>query len=440
MKSFRYIALILFTAIGYVHGQTSITLNFTATQSGVHASLDSIYVTNLTRGGDTMLYGNDTVLLLDHGIGISHAGIIPSEGLTLHPAFPNPFSGMTTVRFFLAKQDIVDLRIYDLMGRVRARFSGSLQPGDHSFTLQSGQEELYFVSVKTPQIQKAQKLISVGRNSGACILEYSGWQPATTMQKLGKSAFTWQPGDSLRYFGFALMNGVAGHSIIEDDPANSTQYSFDLMIGLPCLESPFVTDINGNIYMTVQIGTQCWMRENLKASSYNDGVPIPIVTGDNAWANQTSGARCWYNNDSSAYAAAYGEMYNWYAVNSGKLCPTGWHVPTDAEWTTLTDFAGGTSVAGNKLKSTRTEPAPHPRWNSPNNGATNEFGFSALPGGYRDYYYGTFDNIGYGGHWWSSTAESAARAYRLELYSITGGSFRGNDDYKNAFTVRCVKD
>ncbi|MCB9001260.1 MAG: fibrobacter succinogenes major paralogous domain-containing protein [Bacteroidales bacterium] len=157
-----------------------------------------------------------------------------------------------------------------------------------------------------------------------------------------------------------------------------------------------VTDIDGNTYITVTIGNQVWMAENLKTTHYNDGTAIPNVTDGNEWAALTTGAYCWYSN-ATAYKDTYGALYNWYAVNTGKLAPTGWHVATDAEWTTLTTYLGGESVAGGKLKETDTT-----HWASPNTGATNETGFTALPGGYRGRG-GAFGGIGGYGYWWSAT-------------------------------------
>ena len=113
-----------------------------------------------------------------------------------------------------------------------------------------------------------------------------------------------------------------------------------------------VTDIDGNVYHTVTIGTQVWMKENLKTSRYNDGTPIPIETDGPTWGRATAGRRCWYENDSARYNSAYGELYNWYAVNAGKLAPEGWHVPTSAEWQTLLTYLGGAGVAGGKMKAT----------------------------------------------------------------------------------------
>ncbi|HDP55581.1 MAG TPA: hypothetical protein ENN24_07895 [Bacteroidetes bacterium] len=198
-------------------------------------------------------------------------------------------------------------------------------------------------------------------------------------------------------------------------------------------------DIDGNFYSTVIIGNQEWFAENLKTTKYNNGTPIPNVTSNSDWSSLTSGAYAWYENNEATYKNAYGALYNWYAVSTGILCPTGWRVPTDADWTTLTDYAGGESVAGGKLKSTRTAPDAHPRWDSPNTGATDEYGFSALPGGYR-YDSGDFFYVGKYGYWWSSTESDATHAwirgmgYEVELVG------RGDPDKKIGFSVRCVRD
>lgn len=167
-------------------------------------------------------------------------------------------------------------------------------------------------------------------------------------------------------------------------------------------EATGAVDADGNVYSTVVIGNQEWFAVNLKTTKYNNGTPIPNVTSNSDWGNLTTGAYAWYENNEATYKNAYGALYNWYAVNTGNLCPTGWRVPTDAEWTTLANYVGGESVAGGKLKSTRTAPDAHPRWESPNTGATDEYGFSALPGGYRSGS-GGFSSIGGNGNWWSST-------------------------------------
>jgi Fibrobacter succinogenes major domain (Fib_succ_major). len=150
--------------------------------------------------------------------------------------------------------------------------------------------------------------------------------------------------------------------------------------------------------------------------------------------NLTTGAWVHYDNDSQ-YENPYGKLYNWYTVDDPRnVCPTGWHVPTDAEYTLLTDYLGGGSVAGGKMKSTGTQ-----YWLSPNSGATNESGFSGLPGGYR-LYYGTFGTIGESGYWWSSTEVDTSNAWYRNLDYYYGYVYRVNYLKKNGFSVRCLRD
>jgi len=198
-----------------------------------------------------------------------------------------------------------------------------------------------------------------------------------------------------------------------------------------------MTDQDGNVYKTVTIGTQIWMAENLRTTKYNDGTAISNVTGATEWANLTTGAYCNYNNTTNTDTiATYGRLYNWYAVNTGKLAPTGWHVPTDAEWSTLTDYWGREGFAGGILKETGTT-----HWISPNVEATNEAGFTALPGGLRgsevSYAYG---GVGVSGNWWSSTERNTLNAwYRNMFYGYSFVS-RFYVIKELGGSVRCVKD
>jgi uncharacterized protein (TIGR02145 family) len=198
-----------------------------------------------------------------------------------------------------------------------------------------------------------------------------------------------------------------------------------------------IKDGDGNVYTSVQIGAQVWLVENLKTTHYNDGEAIPLVTDSNAWGDLSTPAYCWYNNDVQDYKDIYGALYNWYAANTGKLCPKGWHVPTDSEWTTLTTYLGGESVAGGKLKETGTT-----HWNSPNTGATNETGFTALPGGWRSSY-GRFCCVRNFGTWWSTTYDYLQygawfRGMEPDLSSVSGTVVPIDRGF--GLSVRCVKD
>ena len=205
-------------------------------------------------------------------------------------------------------------------------------------------------------------------------------------------------------------------------------------------------DADGYAYNTVIIGTQEWMAENLKTTKYNDGSVIPNLIDNSAWGSATSGAWCDYNHTSSN-SVTYGKLYNWYAVdnnastkaasNGGKnICPVGWHVPSDAEWTTLITYLGGQYVAGGKLKE-----AGVSHWISPNSGATNSTGFTALPGGLR-YLDGTaFSGIDSSGYWWSSTEYTSYSAYSLLMGYSSSYATRNINHYKTSgYSVRCVKD
>ena len=199
-----------------------------------------------------------------------------------------------------------------------------------------------------------------------------------------------------------------------------------------------IIDVDGNTYKTVSIGTQQWMAENLKVSKYSDGTAIPNVSYNTQWSNLTTGAWAYYEND-AANNAKYGKLYNWYAVsktsNGNKnVCPTGWHVPTDAEWTVLTDYLGGESVAGGKMKEVGTS-----NWNSPNTDATNTLLFTGLPGGFR-YDSGYYNYIGNYGYWWSSSENNTSDAWSrgLNYYSGEANSYYGNK--RGGLSVRCLRD
>lgn len=194
-----------------------------------------------------------------------------------------------------------------------------------------------------------------------------------------------------------------------------------------------LTDIDGNVYDIIKIGTQTWMLENLKVTHYNDGSTIPNVADSALWANTSTGAYCFYNND-SANNSIYGKLYNWYAISTGKLAPAGWHVATDAEWTTLTTFLGGDSIAGNKMKATTL-------WTSFSGIAnTNSSGFTGLPGGLRSSFNSKFYSLGRIAYFWSSTEYTSLIAWSRFLDYSTSAATKDNSGKKDGNSVRCVKD
>jgi uncharacterized protein (TIGR02145 family) len=205
-----------------------------------------------------------------------------------------------------------------------------------------------------------------------------------------------------------------------------------------------VTDIDGNTYQTVIINSQEWMAENLKTSKYANGDLIPNITDNTQWINLTTGAWAHYNNDSQ-YENPYGKFYNWYTVNDPRnLCPAGWHVPTDTEWSAFINYldpnaAGGnnfSNTAGGKMKSTGTQ-----YWTSPNTDATNESGFSGLPGGARNSDLSIdFTGLGTIGYWWSSTVMNTDNAWGFELGFDIGRAYRDGNGKERGLSVRCIKN
>lgn len=226
----------------------------------------------------------------------------------------------------------------------------------------------------------------------------------------------------------------------DTEKKDNTEYSAPIIFN-PSITYGSMSDQDGNTYKTVTIGTQTWMAENLKTTKYNDGTTIPLLTSDTGCLNNVSSGYYWPNNSSATYKDIYGALYNWYAVNIGKLAPNGWHIPTDAEWLTLIDYCGGDSIAGDKLKEADTTHWCTPYWLE---FATNGSGFTALPGGARGY---EFLYIGYYGDWWTTTEDSTngnplynGNIWYREMCWLHQGAMRFSTDKCVSFSVRCVKD
>lgn len=210
------------------------------------------------------------------------------------------------------------------------------------------------------------------------------------------------------------------------------------------------TDIDGNVYHTITIGIQTWMAENLKTTKYNDGTAIPMVMDGTEWGNLTAPGYCWYNNDASTYKNTYGALYNWYAVDTKKLAPAGWHVPSDAEWDTLQNYL---IVHGYNWEGTITDNevaksiASQKDWPITTRAGTigsnlamnNKSGFSAFPGGTRTNN-GSFSGIGCSGYWWSATVYNKSNAYDRALFYDKDGFYRYHTRKWCGFSVRLIKD
>jgi len=208
-----------------------------------------------------------------------------------------------------------------------------------------------------------------------------------------------------------------------------TAYGNDFLI---TTDPATIQDIDNNVYHVKRIGTQLWLQENLQTTRFNNGAAISLVSSPSAWAGLSASGYCWYDND-IANKTDYGALYNWFAVNTGNLCPTGWRVPTDNDWFILETYLGGASPAGGKLKETGTS-----HWDTPNTGATNETEFTALPGGYRNDS-GQYTEMGTSAVWWSSTAYNAAHSWNRKILNSSDKTFRNYFDNNYGMSVRCIK-
>jgi uncharacterized protein (TIGR02145 family) len=196
-----------------------------------------------------------------------------------------------------------------------------------------------------------------------------------------------------------------------------------------------ITDVDGNIYTSVTIGTQTWMVENLKTTKLNDGTELPVITNNTTWGNLSTPGYCWYNYEETGNKNTYGALYNWFTVKTDKLCPEGWHVPADAEWDALINHLGGAGVAVGKMKGA----GMMSHWGGNNMGATNETGFTALPGGFcgSD---GMFTGLDSNGYWWSGTENDQANAWYRIIGSDNSQVDRGFGLKLEGCSVRCIQN
>lgn len=431
-------------------GQSTLELTFTAENNGQYVPLDSIFIENLTQGGDTTLYAPDTVLVLDYVTSMGDKGAGDENTLSVSQNYPNPFKGKTEFNLYLAETGNIQITGRDIIGRELVHYENILNRGSHSFSFYAGNESYYLLTVTGNQTRQTIKMLNAGSHTTKgeqCKIVYTGDKGNMSGFKSQQAIndFVFGLGDELKYTAYTDVEKTE----IIDSPAGSQIYTFQFDGWTPCPGSSAVTDIDGNQYNTVLIGNQCWMKENLKTTTYNNGTAIPNVTGSSAWNNLLTGAYVWYDNDYS-WKGPYGALYNWYAtVDANGLCPTGWHVPTNDEWIALTDFIGGTSSPhGNKLKSCRKVYSPlgggcnttqHPRWNADNNHwGTDDYGFSGLPGGLRRYY-GAFNYIGLHGNWWGSESSSGTALYCYLNYNY-GYINTASDSKQYGRSVRCLKD
>ena len=451
MKTRILLSVIAFGLIVSAFSQKAyIELTFTAEINGQHAPLDSIFIENLTQGGDTTLYAPDTVLVLEYSpVGINNNQAIEGNSFSVSQNYPNPFNGKTEVNLYLPAKEDITISVQDILGRELVQYENTLKQGNHSFAFYSGNEKYYLLTVSGMQTSKTIKMINANSSTttgNICKIVYNNYENNVNGIKSQSAinSFVYDLEDELKYFAWSEF----GEMLIIDTPSEDKTYTFQFVEWPTCPGMPFVTDLDSNIYNTVQIGNQCWMKENLKTTTFRNGTPIENVESPDHWENTFTGAYVWYENDIS-WKDLYGAMYNWYAVDDDNgICPTGWHVPSNSEWQVMTSFIGGLSK-GKELKSCRQinsvmggdcDTEEHPRWESSEyHFGTDDYWFSGLPGGFR-YFYGSFTNIGHGSYWWTSTNNTSESAHSRAMYSVMSVIQEGQSLKQSGFSVRCIKD
>jgi uncharacterized protein (TIGR02145 family) len=239
---------------------------------------------------------------------------------------------------------------------------------------------------------------------------------------------------------FVIVPGISDANNTGSSTTGTTLHSCGAVnVHNPDLTYGSMTDQEGNVYKTIVIGTQEWMAENLNTSIYRNGENIPTGLDNITWQNTTSGAWA-YHSDDSSNECPYGKLYNWYTCADERgLCPVGWHVPSDPEWVILSNFLGGESIAGGKMKSTGTLDTSTGWWYSPNAGATNFSGFSSIPGGYR-LSEGTYSDFYGFSHWWSASENGFGLAWYFTADYSTSNLYRREYTLRDGFSVRCLRD
>ena len=259
----------------------------------------------------------------------------------------------------------------------------------------------------------------------------------------------------------AIAQSETGLQAVDKTSKYRTNSTNDPFVFNPDLTYGEVKDVDGNVYNTITIGKQTWMAENLKTTHYNDSTALPYVPDFTVWSGTTDAAFCWYNNDEGTYKNTYGALYNWFAVNSKKIAPVGWHVPSFKEWTIMENYlisngfnydgtTTGNSETNNKIAKSLSATTNWEKATVSGSVGNEDFptkrnasGFTALPGSHRDQngYFGTLiAGIGSGGFWWSSSEYDAVSAFNLDMY-YNEVALPGTNNYKRCgFSVRCVKD
>ena len=429
-KSHLFIILFILGIIPLKSVAINYTINFTG--SGASTTVDSVIVQNLTKGISITVPAGASLNLTD--VFTSNKQIIANyESINI---YPNSTVGEFTVSFFTKQAGVSKINVYTVDGREVTGINTDLENGNNKFQL-SLPKGAFFIKVNGNAYSYSTKLISQSNIDNKPQISFAGCKKveAAFIQKnkmVNVTSMYYTSGDQLLY------KGKSGNycTIVTDIPTGDKTTNFEFV---EC------KDIDGNNYSVVKIGTQTWMAENLKTTKYNDGNSITsIPISDYYWIDPLSpfsmtyiGGYSFKHYNDIIYRNAYGCFYNLFAIVTGKLAPAGWHIASDLEWTILSDYLGGKTIAGGKLKSIS-------GWNTPNIGATNSTGFIALPGGICDN--GFFSPTGYYECWRSSSYSIHGSSTLIYTGNAWGLSYNSNDlthsgtDQCSGYKIRCVKD
>jgi len=387
--------------------------------SGQSILIDSIQVINLSQETSVRLMPGE-VLQLVAQLGIHSR----SENTQVLRIFPNPVKRSAQVEFDNACAGMYSIQILRETGCLVASQAAFIPQGVHQFEIANLSAGFYIVRISGSGKNYSIPLIALGDGRETPVIVNLGALKAVFSDQPDQNNTTivrmqYNNGETLLFKGYS--DHYARVQTLLPDHSQTVNFDF-----ISC------SDLSGNDYSVVTIGSQTWMAENLRTTMFSDGMAIPNVSGFNDWSSLVTPAYCWYDTNQVLYQA-YGLLYNWYAVETNKICPEGWHVPSNSEWSELINYLSPQTTAGGKLKETGTT-----HWNTPNTGATNETGFSALPGGYR-YGTGAFINIGNYGWWWASSSISDYGHDVNLIYNgqevTTGASYK-----KTGLSIRCVKN
>ena len=393
--------------------------------TGAATTVSQVKVENLT-AGTTLTVNKGEILRL---IGTGGLGTIDNKQYSIK-IYPNPMTGSNAVLLIYPPDPgNAIISIFDLAGRIEAQLVSYLGNYPQEYRLSGFKNGLHLISVTGKTYHFSGRLLCAGEAAGTISIErITSNNPGD--ENIAESAYIrdnttvnmpYTYGDRLKFTGISKIYSTVKTDIPEAD--KTITFNF-----IPC------TDGDKNNYPIVEIGSQVWMARNLKTTKYNNGSPIEYPgSNSKSWNSNTSGAFAWYDDDMTKYEDVYGALYNWHAVSTGNLCPVGWHVPDNEDWIILTEFLGGMNIAGEKIKETG-----NLHWGPTNIYSSNESGFTAVPGGFRNLK--TFTELKHYGYMWSSGAGSKTTGARgWYINSISEGLNESDMNYLNeGLSVRCI--